>query len=158
MKRLTYFLLTVLFTCNYGVVTRFLSPITYRKVKLKDGYYVRSTGAAIKVQNPRLRLVEGVRGFKGAVFGAGVIDASFQYVGDKISGLCLSPEQLAWRATIALGFGLVAGGVGVAAGTLAAASAGASAAWVGFGSSLYATYRLRPYKNNVLEQLTDALK
>lgn len=127
---------------------------------LADGYYAKTTGAAMKVKNPRLQLVEGMRGFEGAIVGAGYIDAGFQLAGDLVSNLCLSPEQLAWRAMIAFGFGIVAGTVGAVVGA-SVAGAGivsySAPAIAGFGASLFATYKLRPIKTHVLDKITGVL-
>jgi len=126
---------------------------------LADGYYAKTTGAAMKVKNPRFQLVEGMRGFEGAIVSAGYIDAGFQLAGDLISNLCLSPEQLAWRAMIAFGFGVAAGAVGSVVGgivTLAGVTTSSIVALTSFAASFGATIVMRPTKNKVLEMITNA--
>lgn len=131
----------------------------YTVNRLQDGYHVRTTGAAMKVKNSHIKLVEGAKGLEGAVVGAGFIDAFFQLFGDIISGLCLSPEQMAWRALAAFGFGIVAVAVGAVVGGIAV-SAGATSfyfpAIASFAASSGATGVMKSTKNRITDMVTNA--
>jgi hypothetical protein len=54
-------------------------------------------------------------GFAGSVLLSGLLDAYFQFTQDYNKGLCISPQQRAWRTLIALEFGLLTGALAASA-------------------------------------------
>jgi hypothetical protein len=94
----------------------------------------------------------------GSVAGAGIIDGVFQLISDTlISHLCLSPNQIFWRASVAIAFGLAAGTVGLAAGAAGAAIwgiTGTAGSAIAFTASLVTTIGLNSTKQDSINAVT----
>ena len=115
-------------------------------------------GRKVLIHNTTTRTTVGPKGLISSVIGAGLIDAAFQLYGDWTAGLCLSPNQLFWRAHVALLFGLAAGAVGAAAivGLVAFGVPGIVAGLAGAGLSYYVGNQLKPYKEDLINDVSAA--
>ena len=74
--------------------------------------YTAKPGSSLSrqvVRNVEMDSPSGFTGFAGSVLLAGLLDAYFQFLTDFNNGLCLSPQQRAWRVIIAMEFGLLTG-------------------------------------------------
>lgn len=131
----------------------------YTVTPLEDGYTVTTgKGVSMRARNPRWEWAEGNRGAVGSVAGAGLIDGAFQVISDILfSRECLSPNQIFWRASVAIVFGLIAGTAGLVAGFVAAAGfgiTGLALTAISFTASLVTTIGLYGAKQNRLKQVT----
>jgi RHS repeat-associated protein len=132
----------------------------YRVRSFDKGYtvYNKNGVAQMKVRNPRWQWAGGWRGARGTVAGSGIIDGAFQLIDDiLIQGLCLSPNQIFWRASVAFGFGLLAGGAGLATGAAAAAflgTTGFALTGIAFTASFTTTYVTHFAKQQRVDQIT----